>query len=236
MAICRTQNLVPSSGLQRERQKVIKRQEEYEQEEMNLAAEADAAGQDDAVGDQGISDQGEPGGLQKKKKAAPPEIPLQGMIPHLVFHRDVTNEEFRRLADQLKPWGVPRFVYGRRKHMRHLEERGVQGFYMGPGSGPSMERVFLRELGSGAVKQYRHVLVPPALVQEHALRMYMSDVMKRPEWGQMYIIHEFEEPGTSFAVHERDVNEQPVQVWLPVHRLWPDGWEAHCLSAYSLMR
>ena len=52
---------------------------------------------------------------------------------------------------------------------------------MGPGSGPGIERVFLREPGSGAVKQYRHVLVPPALVQKHALRMYMSDVMKCPE-------------------------------------------------------
>ena len=61
--------------------------------------------------------------------------------------------------------------------MRHLEERGVQGFYMGAGSDPTMERVFLREPGSGAVKQYSvpvHVLVPPALVQKHAIRMYMS--------------------------------------------------------------
>ena len=71
--------------------------------------------------------------------------------------------------------------------MRHLEERGVQGFYMGQGSGPSMERVFLREPRSGAVKQYRHVLVPPALVQKHALRMCMLDVMKQPKWGPMYV-------------------------------------------------
>ena len=81
MAMCHTQNLVPSSALQRERRKVIKLQEEYEQDEMNLAAEADAAGQDDAAGDQGTSDQGEPMGLQKKKKAAPPEIPIKDMIP-----------------------------------------------------------------------------------------------------------------------------------------------------------
>ena len=44
MAMCHTQNLVPSSALQRERRKAIRRQEEYEQEEMNLEAEADAAG------------------------------------------------------------------------------------------------------------------------------------------------------------------------------------------------
>ena len=114
MAMCHAQNLVPSSALQRERRKVIKRQEEYEQEEMNLAAQADAVGQEEAVGGQGTSDQGEPGGLQKKKKAAPPEIPIQDMIPHLLSHRDVTNEQFWWLADQLKPWGVSCFVYGRR--------------------------------------------------------------------------------------------------------------------------
>ena len=132
------------------------------------------------------------------------------MIPYLLFHQDVTNELFRRLAEQLKPWGVPCFVYGRREYMRHLEEKGVQGFYMGPGSGRSMEQVFLREPRSRAIKHYRHVLVPPALVQKHALRMYMSDVMKQPEWGPMYVSREYEEPGTRFAVHERDVNEQPA--------------------------
>ena len=197
MAMCHTQKLVPSSALQRERRKAIKRQEEYEQEEMNLEAEADAAGRDDAAGKQGALDRGEPGGLQQKKKAAQPEIPIQDMIPYLVFHRDVSNEEFRHLADQ--PWGVPCFVYGRREHMRHMEERGVQGFYMGPGSGPSMERVFLREPGSGPVKQYRHVLVPPALVQKHAIRMYMSDVMQRPDWSALYVSREYEAPGTSFT-------------------------------------
>ena len=79
--------------------------------------------------------------------------------------------------------------------MRHLEERGVQGFYMGAGSGPSMERVFLREPGSGAVKQFRHVLVPPALAQKHAIRMYMSDVMQRPKWSPLYVSREYEAPG-----------------------------------------
>ena len=69
---------------------------------------------------------------------------------------------------------------------------------MGPGSGPSMERVFLQDRGSGAVKQYMHVLVPPALVQKHAIRVYMSDVMQRREWSPLHVSHEFEEPSTSF--------------------------------------
>ena len=102
MAVCHTQNLIPSSALQRERRKAIKRQEEYEQEEMNLEAKADAAGRDESAGNQGASDRGELGSLQQKKKAAPPKIPIHDMIPYLVFHRDVSNEEFRHLADQLK--------------------------------------------------------------------------------------------------------------------------------------
>ena len=188
MAMCHTQNLVPSSALQRERRKVIKKPEEYEQEEMNVEADSDdSARHDDAAGCKGTSDQGEPGGLQKKKKAAPCEIPIQDMIPYLVFHRGVSNEEFQQLAEQLKPWGVPCFVYDRREHTRLLEEREVQEFYMGPRSGSSMERAFLREPASGAVKQYMHVLVPSTLMQKHCLRMYMSEVMKRPECGPIYV-------------------------------------------------
>ena len=61
------------------------------------------------------------------------------MIPYLVFYRDVTNEQFQQLVSQLKPWGVPVLVHYRRDNMRHLETRGQKGFYMGPGSGPSME-------------------------------------------------------------------------------------------------
>ena len=40
--------------------------------------------------------------------------------------------------------------------------------------------------------------------------MYMSDVMQRPDWNPLYVSREYEEPGTSFAVQERDVNEQPA--------------------------
>ena len=47
---------------------------------MNLAAKADVAGQEDTAGGQGTFDQREPGGLPQKKKAAPPEIPIQDMV------------------------------------------------------------------------------------------------------------------------------------------------------------
>ena len=88
------------------------------------------------------------------------------------------------------------------------EQRGTQGFYMGPESGPTAERVFLREPRLVAVKQYRHVLVPPALVQKHVMRMHLSDMKQHPDCGPMCVSRENEEPRTSFAVHECDVHEQ----------------------------
>ena len=45
---------------------------------------------------------------------------------------------------------------------------------MGPGSGPSMDRVFLKNGGTGTVKLFRHVLVPPAFAQQHAMRMHLA--------------------------------------------------------------
>ena len=45
---------------------------------------------------------------------------------------------------------------------------------MGPGSGPSMDRVFLKNGGTRTVKQFRHVLVPPAFAQQHAMRMHLA--------------------------------------------------------------
>ena len=65
--------------------------------------------------------------------------------------------------------------------MRHLETRGQKRFYMGPGSGPSMDRVFLGAGGSRAVKQFRHVLVPPAYAQQHAMRMHIRHQHAPPE-------------------------------------------------------
>ena len=38
----------------------------------------------------------------------------------------------------------------------------------------------------------------------------MSEVMQRPDWNPLYVSRDYEEPGTSFTVHERDVNDQPA--------------------------
>ena len=121
-----------------------------------------------------------------------------------MFYRDVTDEQFQQLVSQLKPWGVPVLVYHRRDNMRHLETRGQKGFYMGPGSGPSMHRVFLGVGGSRAVKQFRHVLVPPAYAQQRATGMHLRHQHVPPE---LYDRAETEAAGDAFAFDEREADE-----------------------------
>ena len=100
-----------------------------------------------------MSTSGKHGDAVAQAAADSPKVLVRDMIPYLAFHRDVTDEYFKQLVGQLKPWGVPVFVYHRRDNMRHLETRSQKGFYMGPGSGPSMDRVFLKNRGTGSVKQ-----------------------------------------------------------------------------------
>ena len=90
--------------------------------------------------------------------------------------------------------------------MRHLETRSQKEFYMGPGSGPSMDRVFLKNGGAGALKQFRHVLVPPAFAQQHAMRMHLA-VEEYPPPQYEGDTHENERLGNMFHVHERDEQE-----------------------------
>ena len=127
------------------------------------------------------------------------------MVPYLVFYRDVTDEQFQQLVSQLKPWGVPVLVYHRRANMRHLDTRGQKGSYMGLGSGSIMDRVFLGEGGSRAAKQFRHVLVPPAYAQQHAMRMHLGHQHVPPE---LYDKAMTEEAGDAFAVDERVADEE----------------------------
>ena len=95
-------------------------------------------------------------------------------------------------------------VFHRRDNMRHLETRGQKGFYMGPGSGPSMDRVFLGAGGARTVKQFRHVLVPPAYAQQHAMRMHLQHQHVPPE---LYDRAETEAAGDEFVVDEQAADE-----------------------------
>ena len=83
--------------------------------------------------------------------------------------------------------------------MRHLDTRGQKGFYVGPGSRPTMDRVFLGVGGSRAVKQFRHVLVPPAYAQQHVMRMHLGHQHVPPE---LYDRAATEAAGDAFAIAE----------------------------------
>ena len=109
-----------------------------------------------------------------KKERAELVVPVRDMIPLLAQHRQMTDEEFRRHADQVQPFGVEGWAYGRRKDLRHLEARGVKVIYVGPGPGPSMKRVYVRNGRAGYVRIYRHVVIPPAAVQRYAMRLNVN--------------------------------------------------------------
>ena len=190
MAMCHTQNIVPSSALQRE----LKKKEQHKQKDKQKKEEKSLGEGNSAPGETG----------EATATAEPVELPVRDMIPYLVFCRDVTAEQFQQLVSQLKPWGVPVLVFHRRDNMRHLETRGKKGFYMGPGSGLSMDRVFLGSGGSRAVKQFRNVLVPPAYAQQHAMRMHLCHQNVPPE---LHDRAETEAAGDAFAVDERAADE-----------------------------
>ena len=183
-------NIVPSSALQRE----LKKKEQQRRKGQQKKEEKSSG--------EGNSTPGET--VEATAAAEPVEVPVWDMIPYLVCYRDVTDEKFQQLVSQLKPWGVPVLVFHRRDKMRHLETRGQTGFYMGPGSGPIMDRVFLGAGGSRAVKQFRHVLAPPAYAQQHAMRMHLRHQHVPPE---LYDRAATEEAGDAFAVDERAVDE-----------------------------
>ena len=88
--------------------------------------------------------------------------------------------------------------------MRHLETRFQKGFYIGPGSGPNMDRVFLKRGGTGVVKQFRHV--PPAFAQKHAMRMLLAVGHYPPPLYEKGT-HEEERMGNVFRVAMRDERE-----------------------------
>ena len=93
MAMCHTQNIVPSSALQRELKKEKKEQLEKK-------------GKKD--GEEG-STAAEQGDAAAQAAAESLEVPVRDMIPYLEFHRDTSDEYFKQLVGQLKPWEVPIF-------------------------------------------------------------------------------------------------------------------------------
>ena len=81
-------------------------------------------------------------------------------VPHLLHYNDVSEEVFGLLVDQMRPFGVRIVAYPRRDDLKHLEARGVIGFFMGPGDGPSLERAYVKSTSKSTVRQYRYVVTP----------------------------------------------------------------------------
>ena len=73
----------------------------------------------------------------------------------LLYYQDVSEEAFGLLIDQMRPFGIRVVAYPRRDYLKHLETRGVIGFFMGPGDGPSMhmDRVYIRSTTKSTVRQ-----------------------------------------------------------------------------------
>ena len=82
---------------------------------------------------------------------------------------------------------------------------------MGLGSDPSMDRVILKEGGTGDVKQFRHVLVQPAFAH-HAIRMHVAAEHYPPA---LYELRTDEETGRAFDVEIRDVGEHDAYTGEP---------------------
>ena len=60
------------------------------------------------------------------------EPDIRRCIPYLLYCGDVTDDTFRLLMQQMRPFGVQVIVYPHRASLQHLEERGIMGYLMGP--------------------------------------------------------------------------------------------------------
>ena len=103
---------------------------------------------------------------------------IRRCIPYLLYYGDVTDDTFRLLVQQMRPFGVQVIVYPRRASLKHLEERGIMGYSMGPGDSPSMDRVYTSRPTGATVRQYRHVVTPLVCLEMHAALMHCSCLAK----------------------------------------------------------
>ena len=94
-------------------------------------------------------------------------------VVHLMYYEDVSEEAFGLLVDQMRPFGVSVVAYPRRDDLKHLDARGLIGFFMGPGDGPSMNRVYVKSTTKSAVRQYRHVVTPRVFLEEYAMKLLL---------------------------------------------------------------
>ena len=102
--------------------------------------------------------------LEKLTRRAPD---IRRCIPYLLYYGDFTDDTFRLL-------GVQVIVYPRRASAHHIEEMGLMGYFMGPGDGPSIDRVYITKGTGATVRQYRHVVTPLVCLEMHAALMHCA--------------------------------------------------------------
>ena len=88
----------------------------------------------------------------------------------------MSQEAFGLLVDQLRPFGVRVVAYPRRDDLKHLDSRGVIGFLMGTGDGPSMDWVYVKSTTKSTVRQYRHVVTARLCLEEYAMKLHCSEL------------------------------------------------------------
>ena len=94
----------------------------------------------------------------------------------LLYYGDVSEEAFGLLVEQMRPFGVRVVAYPRSDDLKHLEACGVIGFFMGPGDGPSMNRVYVKSTTKSTVRQYRHVVTHRVCLEEYAMKLHCSEL------------------------------------------------------------
>ena len=97
----------------------------------------------------------------------------------------------------MRPFGVRALelsrLYPRRHDLKHLEARGVIGFFMGPGDGPSMDRVYVKSTTKSTVRQYRHVVTPRVCLEEYAMKLHCSELHTASDMSDEQVLADQEE-------------------------------------------
>ena len=105
----------------------------------------------------------------------------------------MSEEAFGLLVEQMRPFGVSVVAYPRRDDLKHLEARGVIGFFMGPGDGPSMDRVHVKSTTKSTVRQYRHVVTPRVCLEEYAMKLHCSELHTASDMSDEQVLADQEE-------------------------------------------
>jgi len=67
-----------------------------------------------------------------------------------------------------------------------------------------MDKFCIREGNSGAVKQLKHVLVPPAVAQKHTMHFHLFDEEHKLDVDPLHARTDAEKADETFCIHDRD--------------------------------